>query len=101
MTTSETSTQTSCMDVKEVYLPQIPDTKPELEEHIRMLCNYMDQIGRQREAAKQKLEQFRREEPSLQKERELRRKLESENRELKRQIAEIKWRDNLFAQMEP
>ncbi|CAG2222036.1 unnamed protein product [Mytilus edulis] len=77
------------MDVKEVYIPPIPETIEDIQEHIRTLCDLMDKIGRQREAAKVKLEILRKQGPSLQKEKG-RRKLESENRELKRQLSEIK-----------
>ncbi|CAC5408208.1 unnamed protein product [Mytilus coruscus] len=77
------------------------NTIEEIQEHIRTLCDLMDKIGRQRETAKGKLEVLRKEGPSLQKEKEMRRKLESENRELKRQLSEVKWRENLFpAEME-
>lgn len=88
------------MDVKEVYLPPLPDTIPELQELLRYLCDNMDRIGRLREAAKQKLTSLQLEEPSLQKERELRKKLESENRELQRQLAEMKWREETFRSVE-
>ena len=97
---SDNSTQTSLMDVKEVYLPPLPDTIPELQELLRYLCDNMDRIGRLREAAKQKLTYLQLEEPSLQKERELRKKLESENRDLQRQLAEMKWREETFRSVE-
>lgn len=97
----DNSSQTCGMDVQEVYIPPIPETIDDIQEHIRTLCDLMDKIGRQREAAKGKLEILRKEGPSLQKEKEMRRKLESENRELKRQLSEVKGRENLFpAQME-
>lgn len=83
-----------------MYLPPIPDTVQEVQEHIHTLCDLMDKVGRQREAAKSKLEVLRKEGPSLQKEKEIRRQLESENRELKRQLSEYKWRENLFPEME-
>ena len=95
-TTSDGSSQTSCMDVQEVYLPPIPTTIPDVEEYLRFLCNTMDRVGRLRESAKARLDALRRNGPSLQKERELRRQLESENRRLKREIVEMKWRDTVF-----
>ncbi|CAC5378549.1 unnamed protein product [Mytilus coruscus] len=101
ITSVDNCSQTCGMDVKEVYLPPIPDTIEEIQEHIRTLCDLMDKIGRQREASKGKLEVLRKEGPSLQKEKEMRKKLESGNRELKRQLSEVKWRENLFpAEME-
>ncbi|VDI22562.1 Hypothetical predicted protein [Mytilus galloprovincialis] len=55
----------------------------------------MDAIGRLRESVKHKLEDLK-ESGSRQQDRDSRRKLEAENRELRRQIAENKWRDELF-----
>ncbi|CAC5404149.1 unnamed protein product [Mytilus coruscus] len=94
-TSLDNFSQTSGMDVREVNLPPIPDTVQKVQEHIGTLCDLMDKVGRQRDAAKSKLEVLRKEGPSLQKEKEIRRKLESENRELKRQLSEYKWRENL------
>ncbi|CAC5363435.1 unnamed protein product [Mytilus coruscus] len=94
LSTSDSST--SGVDVKEVYLPPIPENLVDLQDYIRTLCDVMDRVGRLREAAELKLDVLRKEGTSLQREKELRRKLESENRELKRQLAETKWRKNLF-----
>ena len=93
------STQTSHLDLKEAFLPPIPETIKDLQEYIRTLCDHMDKVGRLREAAKEKLLFLQREGPSLQREKEIHRKLESENRELRRQLAEAKWRDSLFPPM--
>ncbi|CAG2237483.1 unnamed protein product [Mytilus edulis] len=92
-TTSET--QTSITDLPPLILPLIPETRPEVESLLRWLCNSMDAIGRLRESAKHKLEDLK-ESGSRQQDRDSRRKLEAENRELRRQIAENKWRDELF-----
>ena len=70
-----------------------PEQQSELEAYIRWLCLGIDQFGRQREAARQKLEKIKNGDSRLEKERILRRKLEAENRRLKREISESKWRD--------
>lgn len=56
----------------------------------------MDQIGRVRESAKHMYEEMTQKE----KQNSQLRKLESENRELRRQLSELKWRDNLFREIE-
>ena len=85
------------MDVSEVYLPPIPENLSDLEEYIRSLCCIIDHVGRTREAAKQKLQELRFKQPFVHKEREERRKLEAENRALKRELAEIRWRESVFS----
>lgn len=87
------ATQTSIVDINNLYVPPIPDNSTEeLEEYIRHLCNTMDVIGRLRESAKEKLLERRKSQPRKESER----KLEAENRALKKQIAEMKWRDEVF-----
>ena len=95
------SSQAPCLDLPLTTLPAIPEDRTELEAYLRWLCNCMDCIGRQREAAKEKLEEMRRDGSRLQQEREMRRKLEAENRKLKAEIADIKWREHIFGTMEP
>ncbi|CAC5406943.1 unnamed protein product [Mytilus coruscus] len=94
-TFTSSETQTSLTDLPPLVLPLIPETRLEVESLLRWLCNSMDMIGWLRESAKQKLEEIK-ESGSRQQEREIRRKLEAENRELRRQIAENKWRNELF-----
>ena len=83
-----------------VSLPPIPEERRELEAHLRWLCNCIDIIGRQREAAKERLEEMRKEGNQLEKERELRRKAEAENRRLRNEMAEMKWRADVFKDTE-
>ncbi|XP_063442870.1 uncharacterized protein LOC134723166 [Mytilus trossulus] len=93
--TTSSETQTLITDLPPLILPLIPETRPEVESLLRWLCNSMDSIGRLRESAKHKLEDIK-ESGSRQQDRDNRRKLEAENRELRRQIAENKWREELF-----
>ena len=58
-----------------------------------MVCISLNQFGRQREAAKQRLEELRAEGGRLEQERQARRQLEAENRKLKRELAEAKWKN--------
>jgi F0F1-type ATP synthase membrane subunit b/b' len=67
------------LDLPLLVLPPLPESRNELEAYLRWLCNAMDQIGRVRESAKQKLEEIK-ETSKLQQEREVRRKLEAEVR---------------------
>lgn len=97
--TQDTSSQTSCLDLPPLVLSPIPESRNELEAYLRWLCNTMDQIGRVRESAKLRLEELQ-EESKLQQEREVRRKLEAEVRRLQKEVAEYKWRDNVFGSME-
>lgn len=91
--TAEASSQTSCLELQPFRLPPIPETQRELEAYIRFLCISIDQFGRQREAAKQHLDEVRSNGSRLESERKLRRELEAENRLLKREISEAKWKD--------
>ncbi|VDI31461.1 Hypothetical predicted protein [Mytilus galloprovincialis] len=93
--TTSSETQTSITDLPPLVLQLIPETRPEVESLLRWLCNSMDAIGRLRESAKHKLEDIK-ESGSRLKDRESRRKLEAKNREIRRQIAENKWRNELF-----
>ena len=82
---------------KYLDIPPPPESVPELEQHIMWLCNVMDQAGRARELAKRKLEAMRAGEGErMEQERKRRREVEAENRELKRQIQDYKWRQTLF-----
>lgn len=96
----ETQTRVMDMAVDDLYLPPIPNTIPELEEFLRYLCNTLDRIGRVRESAKQQLEKLRVTEPSIEAERLERKRLESENKALKRELAELKWRKEVFGASE-
>ena len=80
------------MELQPLALPPILQAKEELEGYIRWLCLGIDQFFRQREAVKQKLEEVRKEGTKYEQERKLRRDLEAENRQLKREIKETKWR---------
>lgn len=97
--TQDTASQTSCLDLPPLVLSPIPESRNELEAYLRWLCNTMDQIGRVRESAKLRLEELK-EESKLQQEREVRRKLEAEVRRLQKEVAEYKWRDNVFGSTE-
>ncbi|CAC5405272.1 unnamed protein product [Mytilus coruscus] len=92
-TTTDGSCQTTSLELQPVVLPPIPEAKEELEGYIRWLCLSIDQFSRQREAVKQKLEEVRKEGTRFEQERKLRRDLEPENRKLKRQLKENKWRE--------
>ena len=92
----ETGTQTTSSDYKPIVLPPIPTEKEELEQYIKWLCLSMDEIGRTREIAKERLNELRRDGSKLDQERKLRRNLEVENRRLQREIAEMKWRSTVF-----
>ena len=95
----ESSTQTSARDLPPLVLPDIPTSQHELEAYLRWLCNAMDQLGRVRESAEQRLDTLRNQTSSdhrFHHEREARRKLEAENRRLQRELAELKWRDQVF-----
>lgn len=94
--TQNQETQTSNMDVKDLYFPPIPNNISELEEYLRNLCNTMDHVGRLRESAKLQLTKLRTTEPSLEIERQKRRRVEVENWKLKREISELKWRQDTF-----
>ena len=95
----DASTQASCSELPPLVLPPVPETRHELESYIRWLCNGMDQPGRARESAKIRLDRLKIE-PSRKQDRDAIRKLESENRELRRQLSELRWRDNVFRSME-
>lgn len=99
-TSHNQETQTSNMDVNDLYFPPIPNSITELEEYLRFLCNTMDHVGRLRESAKIQLSKLRKTEPSLEYERQERRRLEAENRELKRELSELKWRQEVFGTIE-
>lgn len=78
------------MDVKEVYLP--PYTR-HVSRGTGAYSHYVRPYGQNKKTegtAKSKIEVLRKKGPSLQKEKEIRRKLESENRELKGQSSECK-----------
>lgn len=77
--TQDTTSQTTCLDLPLLVLPPLPESRNELEAYLRWLCNAMEQIGRVRESAKQKLEEIK-ETSKLHQEREVRRKLEAEVR---------------------
>ncbi|VDI61344.1 Hypothetical predicted protein, partial [Mytilus galloprovincialis] len=75
-----------------LVLPLMPETRPEVESHLRWLCNAMDGCASRGNRKSGDIK----ESGSRQQERESRRKLEAENRELRRQIVENKWRNELF-----
>ncbi|VDH94977.1 Hypothetical predicted protein [Mytilus galloprovincialis] len=93
--TTSSETQTSITDLPPLVLQLIPETRPEVESLLRWLCNSIDAIGRLRESVKPKLGDIK-ESGSRLKDRESRRKLEAKNREIRRQIAENKWRNEQF-----
>ena len=99
--TSDVSTQTSARHYSPLHLPPIPDRKDELEDYIKWLCLGMDDFGRTREIAKERLQELRIDGTRLDQERNSRRQLEAENRRLKRELAEIKWRETLFEPRNP
>ena len=88
----EVGTQTVLTDCKPFgeCLPPIPDTETELENFLVYLCNALDSLGRTRQAAKERLEEIRRDGDKLERARKERRKLEAENRSLKKELAEMK-----------
>lgn len=90
--------QTSCLELPPLILPPLPESREELQAYIRWCCLSMDQIGRQREAAKQALTEMG---SQMDEERKQRRKLESEVRRLQREISEMKWKDAFFATVFP
>ena len=59
------------------------------------MCNYMDQLGRMRELAKRKLAEID-SSTGLSKEREMRRKLNAKNRQLERELQQLKAESFLF-----
>ena len=59
--TQDSGTQTSCLDYQLISLPPIPENHRELKAHLSWLCGCIDVIGRQREAAKERLEEMRKE----------------------------------------
>ncbi|CAG2200707.1 unnamed protein product [Mytilus edulis] len=74
------------------------DDGPELT--VPVLRN-MDSLGRARQVAKERLETFRKEGSKLELERKKRREVEVENRRLLTELADLKWKDQLFRNMEP
>lgn len=89
-TTSDSNSQSTSQELPPITLPPIPTGRHELENYILWLCNTMDQVGRTRELAKQRLEEIR---STSITDKEAIRRLETENRELQRQIAEYKWKE--------
>ena len=60
----------------------------------------MDAIGRTRQATKDRLAEIKKEGTKLQRERQERRKVEAENRKLKKEIAELKDMQLLWGALE-
>ena len=94
----EASSQTNSLEMcyKTLDIPPAPETTDGLREHMMWLSNIIDQAGRARELAKQKLERIMSTESTMEEERQKRRELEKENRELKRKIKEMEYMSNLF-----
>ena len=99
--TADASTQTTARHYSPLHLPAIPHRKEELEDYIKWLCLCMDDVGRTREIAMERLQELRKDGTRLEQERNQRRQLEAENRRLKRELAEIKWKNTLFQPREP
>ena len=59
------------------------------------MCNTLDRV---RKSAKQQQEKLRVTEPYILAERQERKRLESENKTLKRELAELKWRKEVFSE---
>lgn len=89
-----TETTESSIAIPDVILPPVPSTLPELTEYLRFLGRTMAEIDFLRDMAKERLARLV-EQPSLEQEQAQRRKLESENQELKRQLNELK-RQSIF-----
>ena len=89
---AEVGTQTVLTDSKPLgeLLPPIPDTATELEICLVYVCNALDTLGRKRQAAKDKLDENRRDRTKLERERKERRKLETEIRRLHKEVGELK-----------
>ncbi|VDI51511.1 Hypothetical predicted protein, partial [Mytilus galloprovincialis] len=98
---TENSSQTSCLDYPPIQLPAIPESESELSLYLLFLSNSMDSLGRTRQVAKERLETLRKEGSKLELERKKRREVEVENRRLLTELADLKWKDQLFRNMEP
>ncbi|XP_071177872.1 uncharacterized protein [Mytilus edulis] len=98
---TENSSQTSCLDYPPIQLPAIPESESELSLYLLFLSNSMDSLGRTRQVAKERLETLWKEGSKLELERKKRREVEVENRRLLTELADLKWKDQLFRNMEP